>query len=146
MADVHTAAQRHFNMSRIRGENTKPEMLLRSALHRAGVRFRIHRKDLPGKPDIVLPARRIAAFVHGCFWHRHEGCRYATIPATNTAFWKAKFERNVERDAENMAALESNGWRVVTVWECELRRSPDSVVERILLSGQAEYGNRDSPC
>lgn len=134
MADVHTAAQRHFNMSRIRGQNTKPEMTLRSALHRSGLRFRIHRKDLPGKPDIVLPRHRIAVLVHGCFWHRHAGCRYATTPATNTAFWEEKFRRNVERDAENATALERAGWQVITVWECELRSSVDEVVDRIKLA------------
>lgn len=120
MPDVLTPEQRRFNMSRIRGGNTKPEMLLRSALHARGLRYRLHRRDLPGCPDIVFVKARIAVFVHGCFWHEH-GCAYSKLPATRTAFWKTKLRRNKERDQRNLAALKAMGWRVVVVWECALR-------------------------
>jgi DNA mismatch endonuclease (patch repair protein) len=127
VADVHTPAIRSFNMSRIRGKDTSPELILRSALHRAGLRFRLHRKDLPGKPDIVLVGPRIAVFVHGCFWHRHPDCRYATWPTTNTAFWQEKFARTVERDREAVEALERLGWHVIVAWECEIRRDAERI-------------------
>src|SRR5688572_24692867 len=104
MADKISEARRSWNMSRIRGKNTRPEMLLRSALHRAGFRFRIHRKDLPGRPDIVLPSRRLAIFVHGCFWHRHRGCPNTTTPSTNKEFWLVKFAGNTRRDKQHVAA------------------------------------------
>jgi len=108
-------------MSRIRGSDTRPEVAVRSMLHRLGLRFRLHRKDLPGKPDIVLPGRQTVIFVHGCFWHRHSGCRYAYKPKSREVFWREKFSQNVERDRRNQHALRSAGWRVVIVWECELR-------------------------
>lgn len=131
MADTISAERRSWNMSRITGRNTKPEILLRSLLHRAGFRFRLHAKDLKGRPDIVLPKYRMAIFVHGCFWHRHAGCRNATIPATRIEFWTAKFDGNVERDSRNAAALEEAGWTVITVWECDLKSNPNSVVAMI---------------
>ena len=131
MADTISAEHRSWNMSRITGSNTKPELLLRSLLHRAGFRFRLHAKDLPGRPDIVLSKYRIAIFVHGCFWHRHPGCRNATMPSTRTEFWAAKFDGNVERDARNRAALEEAGWTVLTVWECDLKSDPQAVVTRL---------------
>jgi DNA mismatch endonuclease, patch repair protein len=131
MADTISAERRSWNMSRITGRNTKPEIHLRSLLHRAGFRFRLHSKDLPGKPDIVLPKYRIAIFVHGCFWHRHPSCRNATMPSTRTEFWAAKFEGNVERDARNIVALEEAGWTVITVWECDLKSDPQAVVSRL---------------
>lgn len=106
-------------MSRIRGKDTKPEMRVRSLLHRMGFRFRLHRKDLPGKPDIVLPAYETVVFVHGCFWHRHPGCRFAYTPKSRVDFWQTKFRRNVERHQEVTAELEELGWRVVVIWECE---------------------------
>ncbi len=106
-------------MSRVRGKDTKPEMLVRRLLHRLGYRFLLHRRDLPGTPDLVFPSRRAALFVHGCFWHRHEGCRRATTPKTRVEFWQAKFRRNVERDGANYALLEIAGWKVILVWECE---------------------------
>lgn len=109
-------------MAAITGKNTQPELALRRFLHSMGYRFRLHRKDLPGKPDIVMPKLRTCIFVHGCFWHRHAGCRYATTPRTRNEFWAAKFLRNVERDRENVYALESLGWRVVVVWECEIKQ------------------------
>lgn len=116
-------------MARIKREDTKPELLVRRALHRAGLRFRLHCHDLPGCPDIVLPARRVAVFVHGCFWHRHM-CRAGRVPKTRTDYWEAKFARNVERDAQVRTALEAAGWRVVVVWECEAE-SPEKL-ERIV--------------
>lgn len=131
MADVHTPAQRSFNMSRIKGKDTKPEILLRSLLHRSGFRFRLHRKDLPGRPDIVLPSSKIAIFVHGCYWHRHEGCRYTTTPSSNTRFWEQKFERTVGRDAENILALQHAGWKVVVAWECQLRSAANEILAAI---------------
>lgn len=108
-------------MSRVKGKHTKPELIVRRAAHRLGLRFRLHRKDLPGHPDIVFPRYKVAMFVHGCFWHRHDGCRLASTPKTRTEFWSAKFERNVLRDTVARAALKNMGWRVETVWECETR-------------------------
>lgn len=108
-------------MRRVKGKNTGPELVVRRALHAMGKRFRLHRRDLPGRPDIVLPKDRLAIFVHGCFWHRHDGCGRASIPATRPDFWDAKFRRTVERDAEQTAALEALGWRVAVIWECEIR-------------------------
>lgn len=120
MADFLTPAARSERMSRIRGKDTAPERLLRSALHRLGLRFRLHRSDLPGKPDIVFPRYKVAVLVHGCFWHRHQDCSIATTPKTNTEYWTAKFARNVERDMKVAAQLSLLGWRVVVAWECEL--------------------------
>ena len=105
-------------MSRIRGKDTKPELRVRSQLHRMGYRFRLHRKDLPGRPDIVLPKYDTVIFVHGCFWHRHKGCRFAYTPKTRVAFWETKFEQNVRRDRRNDAALRKRGWRIIRIWEC----------------------------
>lgn len=131
MVDTISEERRSWNMSRIKGRNTGPELRLRSLLHRAGFRFRLHAKDLPGKPDIVLPKYRTAIFVHGCFWHRHEGCRNATTPSTRTEFWQDKFNGNVERDRRNRAALETAGWTVITVWECDLKVDADRIVEQL---------------
>jgi len=108
-------------MRSVRGKNTTPELKVRSALHRAGYRFRLHRKNLPGRPDIVFPSRRAVVFVHGCFWHRHPGCRAASSPSTRSGFWQAKFDRNVERDRQNIEALDECGWSVHVVWECETK-------------------------
>lgn len=123
MADFLTPAQRSERMSRIKSRDTKPELVLRSAMHRKGFRFRVNDTRLPGKPDIVFPKYRAAVFVHGCFWHRHPGCSVATTPKSNTAFWMEKFDRNVARDARSKEALEASGWRVFTVWECDLKSS-----------------------
>jgi DNA mismatch endonuclease (patch repair protein) len=106
-------------MSGIRGKNTRPELVVRSFLHRAGLRFRLHAK-LPGKPDLVFPKYRTALFVHGCFWHRHAGCGYATTPASNAEFWRNKFEANVRRDAEVKKQLRTAGWNVKVIWACQL--------------------------
>lgn len=107
-------------MGRIRGRDTSPEVAVRSMLHRAGYRFRLHVKTLPGKPDIVLRSRNTVIFVHGCFWHRHEGCKQCYTPKSNIEFWETKFAGNVQRDKKNTCALKTAGWRVIIVWECEL--------------------------
>lgn len=125
MADVVDSATRSRMMAGIRGANTQPEVRLRKALHRRGLRFRLHRAGLPGRPDIVFPGRMAAVMVHGCFWHRHPGCRFATVPATRPEFWQEKFRANVERDARNVAALRKLGWRVRVVWECDIRQDVD---------------------
>lgn len=121
MVDFLSPSERSERMSRIRSSNTAPEVALRRAMHALGFRFRLHSKGLPGKPDIVLPRYKTVIFVHGCFWHRHRGCKVATTPKTNTEFWIEKFDRNVVRDARTREQLERLGWRVIVVWECELR-------------------------
>ena len=108
-------------MAGIRGRDTVPEHAVRSVAHRMGLRFRLHRKDLPGRPDLIFPRHRLAVFVHGCFWHRHEGCRYAYMPKSRVEFWKEKFSGNVVRDRRNEEALRNLGWQVLTIWECETR-------------------------
>ncbi|MCX7283835.1 MAG: DNA mismatch endonuclease Vsr [Novosphingobium sp.] len=108
-------------MSRVSSKNTSAEMRVRSAAHRKGLRFRLHRRGLPGTPDLVFPKRRIVIFVHGCFWHRHPGCRKANTPKSRTDFWTGKFDRNVERDRENFVALAELGWHVEVIWECETK-------------------------
>lgn len=123
MADIVDPATRSRMMRGIRGRDTAPEMRVRRGLHAAGLRFRLHRGDLPGRPDIVLPSRRVAIFVHGCFWHRHAGCRLTTTPTTRPEFWAAKFEGNVRRDAQAQERLIALGWRVAVVWECALGRA-----------------------
>lgn len=117
-------------MGRIQGRDTAPEVQVRSILHRAGYRFRLHRKDLPGRPDIVLSKYRTVVFVHGCFWHRHSGCSNCSMPKSNTEFWEIKFSGNVERDRRNVAKLHESGWNVIIVWECELA-SPDKLRNRL---------------
>ena len=119
--DCLTPEQRKRNMSAIKGRDTKPEALLRKLLHSLGYRFRIQRKDLPGRPDIVLPKYKTAIFVNGCFWHRHEECKYASTPSTNSEFWEMKFAANVKRDARNYVALKKQGWNVIVIWECEVK-------------------------
>lgn len=120
-ADVITQEQRSQNMSRIKGKNTKPEMIVRSACHDLGLRYRLHRKDLPGTPDLVFPKHRLCLFVHGCFWHRHPGCKYAYTPKSRLDFWLPKLAKNVQRDAEAQRALEVSGWRVSIIWECQTK-------------------------
>ena len=121
MADKLTPSQRHRCMSRIRGKDTRPEVLVRRGLHARGFRFRLQDRKLPGKPDITLPRWGVAIMVNGCFWHGHKGCRYATKPQTNPEFWEAKIARNRHRDEVAEAHLEALGWTVITVWECELK-------------------------
>jgi DNA mismatch endonuclease Vsr len=109
-------------MAAVHSENTGPEMVVRRMVHRLGYRYRVHVATLPGRPDLVFPGRRKVIFVHGCFWHRHRKCRYATSPKTRRAFWKAKFDSNVERDGRNGRELKRMGWAVMTVWQCELKK------------------------
>lgn len=121
VADVHTPEQRSYNMSQIRNKNTKPEELVRKYLFSKGFRYRKNDARLPGKPDIVLPKYKTVIFVNGCFWHAHEGCKYFVWPKNNSEFWKNKILGNMERDKRNIAELKNNGWRVITIWECELK-------------------------
>jgi DNA mismatch endonuclease (patch repair protein) len=121
VADTVTKEQRSLNMSLIRSKETKPEVFVRSVLHRLGFRFRKNVKDLPGKPDIVLPKYKTVIFVHGCFWHQHKGCRRATIPKSNTDYWIPKLTGNVKRDILHKADLKKAGWNVAVVWECETK-------------------------
>ena len=124
MADTITVQRRSWNMSRIRSCNTGPELMVRSLVHRLGCRFSLRKTSLPGKPDIVLPHLRTVIFVHGCFWHRHTKCSNSVIPKTRREFWLNKLSSNVSRDRRNSAALRALGWRVLIVWECELRDPP----------------------
>ena len=121
MADKLNTQQRHHCMSRIRGKDTKPEILVRKGLHARGFRFRLQDRNLPGRPDIVLPKYGVAIMVNGCFWHSHRGCQYATKPRSNVEFWETKIARNKHRDEVTSAHLEALGWTVIIVWECELR-------------------------
>jgi len=120
MADRLTAAQRSAHMGRIRRANTKPELVVRRLLHRLGYRFRLQWKAAPGRPDIAFPSRRKVIFVHGCFWHQHDGCRLAHVPTTRRDFWKTKFERNRERDARDLDRCIQAGWDAFVIWECEV--------------------------
>ena len=139
MTDVVNPQVRSKMMASIRGKDTKPEMALRRALHGLGLRYRLHAKGLPGKPDLVFPRFKAVVFVHGCFWHRHADCRFASTPATRPDFWAAKFAGNVDRDQRVAAALERSGWRVLTVWECDIKSRGGEAVARevadILLDG-----------
>lgn len=121
MTDHLTRAQRSANMSAVRGRNTQPELVVRRLAHSLGYRFRLHRRDLPGCPDLVFPARHKVIFVHGCFWHQHEGCKRASLPQTRSAFWRKKLRGNIARDAEAVAHLNGQGWGVLTVWECQIK-------------------------
>ena len=123
MADVHTPEQRSYNMSRIRGKNTKPEELVRKYLFSQGFRYRKNDARLPGKPDIVLPKYKTVIFVNGCFWHAHEGCRYFVWPKNNADFWKKKIGSNIQRDNRNYQLLEQQGWKIIVIWECELKKN-----------------------
>lgn len=128
--DTLTTKQRSNNMARIRGKDTKPEMYVRRLLHGMGYRYRLHVVDLPGRPDLAFPCRRKVIFVHGCFWHQHEGCKDATMPQSNKNFWKPKLLGNVERDRCQRRDLESLGWSVLIVWECQLHN--DSLTETLV--------------
>jgi len=121
MVDLVSPADRSRMMAGIQGKNTKPELIVRRMLFASGYRFRLHRRDLPGAPDIVMSGRKVAVFVHGCFWHMHEGCRFAKMPATRPEFWKTKLEANVARDRRAVENLRALGWRVLCVWECSTR-------------------------
>ena len=124
-------------MSRVSGKNTKPEIIVRSLLHKSGYRFRLHRNDLPGKPDIVLPKYKKIIFVHGCFWHGHTACRRSRRPATNTLFWNEKLDKNIKRDAENIAKLQKLGWEILVVWSCEVHNK-DTLKKKLLSFLQTE--------
>lgn len=119
--DVHTPIKRSFNMSKIKNKDTKPEIVVRKWLWKNNYRYRLHAQNLPGRPDIVFKSRKSIIFIHGCFWHRHD-CKYATIPASRQDFWIKKFQKNVERDRKNMQSLDELGWRVLIIWECEIRK------------------------
>jgi DNA mismatch endonuclease (patch repair protein) len=127
--DIVDTATRSRMMSGIRGKDTKPEMTVRRYLHGCGYRYRLHRKDLPGKPDIVIPRLKVCIFVHGCFWHRHPGCPFATTPKTRPEFWREKLQKNVDRDLANIDALGAAGWNVLVVWECQLKKDPEALEE-----------------
>lgn len=132
MTDTLPPERRTWNMSRIRSQHTKPELIIRSLLHRAGFRFRISNKTLPGSPDIVLPKYKTAIFVHGCFWHRHENCAKARMPSSNQDYWRDKFARNMARDTAAVKELEALQWRVIALWECDILRDPLTVLERLI--------------
>ena len=149
MADKLNTQQRHHCMSRIRGKDTKPEILVRKGLHARGFRFRLQDRKLPGRPDIVLPKYGVAIMVNGCFWHGHKGCRYATKPKSNVEFWEAKIARNKHRDEVTAAHLEALGWTVIVVWECELRGKEtaeariQTLAEEIRSSGELKKQKED---
>jgi DNA mismatch endonuclease (patch repair protein) len=143
--DVVSPEDRSRMMAGIKGKNSRPEMLVRRLLFASGYRFRLHRRDLPGSPDIVMPGRMVAIFVHGCFWHMHEDCRYAKLPATRPEFWKAKLLANVKRDRLAIEALDALGWRVLCVWECATRQAnADPVLQdamRLWIDGDSRVGD-----
>lgn len=146
--DRLTKEQRSRCMSRVRGKNTKPEILVRKGLYARGFRFRLCDGRLPGKPDVVLPKWGVVVMVNGCFWHGHKGCRLATRPKSNEEFWREKIERNIHRDEVTVAHLEALGWSVITVWECELGKNAESRIERlaeeIRCAGEARRGAEES--
>lgn len=127
--DTISKEKRSWNMGQIRSKNTKPEIIVRQILHKSGYRFRIHRKDLPGCPDIVLPKYKTVIQVHGCFWHRHKNCKFAYTPKTRNDFWENKFNVNIERDKHMITSLQNLGWKVIIVWECETK-NPDLLKEK----------------
>ena len=137
MADVLTPEQRQLNMSRIQGKNTKPEMLIRRGLHARGLRYRLHDRSLPGRPDLIFRKYNTAVFIHGCFWHAH-GCAMSKLPATRQDFWEAKLAANAARDRKAVDTLQSNGWRVLIIWECALR-GPKRWKEGALLDCVADF-------
>jgi DNA mismatch endonuclease, patch repair protein len=131
--DVVSPARRSAMMARIQSRNTRPEMAVRQTAHRLGYRFRLHRRDLPGSPDLVFPRRKKIVFVHGCFWHSHEACKFACTPKSNIEFWKSKLAKNAERDARVKGELEFMGWDVLVIWECE------TVDENFIISRLQEH-------
>jgi len=137
MVDHLSKKKRSWNMSRIRSKNTEPELIVRSLLHKMGYRFRMHRKDLPGNPDIVLPKYKTVIFVHGCFWHRHKGCKRCSTPSTNKDYWQAKFDRNIQNDVKNKDALKKIGWKVLAIWECE---TTNTEMLKIIIQKKMENG------
>ncbi len=132
MADSLTKEKRSWNMSRIRGKDTKIEVKVRKYLFSKGFRYRKNVTTLPGKPDIVLPKYKTAIFFHGCYWHRHPGCKYAYMPKTNVEFWEKKFSENIANDEKNRLKLETSGWTVITLWECDIKRDFESTMDKLL--------------
>jgi len=133
MADVHSKETRSYNMSRIKGKDTQPEMLVRRFLHAQGFRYRLHLKEMPGKPDIVLPKYKTVIFIHGCFWHGHNGCKYYSVPKTRTEWWLNKINGNIVNDKKAVKALKKEGWRVLTIWGCKLKTiEVDKSLNRLL--------------
>lgn len=130
MADIVSRSKRTEMMSSVKQRHTKPEITVRIILHRHGFRFRLHNKKLPGTPDIVLPKYKSVIFVHGCFWHQHEGCRKARRPTSNVEFWNEKLDKNIERDSRKEAELKNSGWKVLTIWDCELK-DEDLLIEKV---------------
>lgn len=147
MADSLTPEARSRNMAKIKGKDTGPELLVRRAAHALGLRFRLHRRDLPGTPDLAFPGRRVALFVHGCFWHRHEGCRMAYTPKSRVEFWQTKFNGNVARDVRKQAELDARGWTVVVIWECETRDQDAlrEIIRQRVMQQPAPAPDRGSP-
>ena len=144
MNDFLSPQERSVRMGRVRSKHTTPELRVRRLAHKLGLRFRLHRRDLPGTPDLVLAKHRTVVFVNGCFWHRHAGCRRCTTPRSRTAFWSEKFAQNVARDERNVAALKASGWKVLTIWECETM-NPGRLVEILrpmLVQGQHDTFGR----
>ena len=131
MTDIYSPAKRSAVMAKVRGRDTETERLLRSALHRLGLRFRLNVKTMPGRPDIVLTRYRAVIFVHGCFWHRHEACKRASTPQSNSSFWNAKFSGNVERDRRTAERLHASGWKIIIAWECEILKDTVECAQRI---------------
>ena len=139
MADVLTPKQRSYNMSQIHGKDTKPEELVRKFLFSQGFRYRKNDARLPGKPDIVLPKYKTVIFVNGCFWHKHEGCRYFVWPKSNAEFWKDKIEKNVIRDQRNYELLRQDGWKIIIIWDCQLRSSNrEDTLSKLVLDLEAD--------
>ncbi|TKC59329.1 DNA mismatch endonuclease Vsr [Pedobacter hiemivivus] len=134
MADVHSKETRSYNMSKIKGKDTKPELLVRKFLHKNGFRYRIHVKDLPGKPDVVLPRYKTVIFINGCFWHGHEECKYYVIPKTRTDWWLSKINGNIANDFLANEQLTNKGWKVIIIWECQLKERLKSETLDLLLS------------
>jgi len=149
MADIVSPAVRSRMMSGIKGKNSAPEMKVRRLLFAAGFRFRLHRRDLPGTPDIAMPGRKIVIFVHGCFWHAHRGCKYAKTPSTRTDFWTAKLQANIDRDKRAFNKLASLGWRVLCIWECATRNSQalPSLAEQVVawIESDEPFGQIEGP-
>ena len=141
MTDIVDPKRRSEMMASIRSRNTAPELVVRRVAHRMGLRFRLQRKDLPGRPDLLFPKYRLALFVHGCFWHRHEGCRFASTPKSRTGFWTEKFATNVARDKRQEAALRELGWRVLVIWQCETK--DEAAIERTLAQFINSGGTRN---
>ena len=148
MVDSISIERRSWNMSRIKGRDTKPEILVRSLLHRKGFRFRLHQKNLPGRPDIVLRKYGTVIFVNGCFWHRHKNCPDATLPKSKTEFWQNKFDQTVKRDKSNREKLISLGWKVLTVWECEATNTPRllSLITNELINEDKQKNDSNHSC